>query len=165
MQLLELQLPEIQSVLFTPENGQFVATALGGPEIKLPGTDQRTKQLREIAELIMTEPVEIPVDPLAMQMQIAAGGPPPEPQIMSTVPIEPDIDDDMIHADTCREWLVDPDRGQYEKIANPPGYMNVVAHFREHNMRVQEQLMTQQAALPEETQPGDKKKLQPMESK
>jgi len=169
MTLLELQIPEIQEVLFTPENGQFVATALGGPEIKLPGTDQRTKQLREIAELVMSEPIEIPVDPLAMEMSQAVDpmAPPPEPQMMSTVSIEPDIDDDMIHADTCREWLIDPDRGQFEKIANPPGYMNVVAHFREHNMRVQEQLAAQATAQAEEEpkQPGDKAKPKPMESK
>lgn len=109
---------QILSVLFAPENSDQVARILGFPDLYIPGQHDRSRQTWEIAKLISAQPTE-GVD--------ETGNPSYEP----TVPIEPELDYDMIHIQVCKTFLLGP-RGTILKEENPGGYMNVIAHMKKH---------------------------------
>lgn len=113
MKLLQLGNEEINSVIFDPQNSQFIAEALGFPAIRIPGQIQRTKQFQEIKILLATEPIDL------------GGG-----EYLPSVDIEPDIDDDDAHIDVLTGYLVE--MGEYLKVTNPAGYQNCMAHLRMH---------------------------------
>jgi hypothetical protein len=150
MELMQLQSPEINSVLFHPENVNLLAMLFGFPELFIPGSDQRQKQLSEIKELAQAEPV-------SMGIPVEEGM---EPQMSSSVAIEPDVDEHQIHSLTCASYLVS-DAGQLLRRENPGGYQNIVMHKKEHDMFLQQQMMQQQmmqqkqAQNPPENKGGD----------
>jgi hypothetical protein len=84
-------------------------------ELKLPGEDQRVKQVLEIQELCKGEPVE---------------------ESIPTVLPEPEVDDDAVHIAVMRNFLVSA-VGLDLKRNNPPGYANCVAHLRLHQQALQ----------------------------
>jgi hypothetical protein len=132
MQLLKLNSPEINSVLYSPQNAQLLHEGIGLEELRIPGNDQRVKQQREIVELMKDEPME---DPMTGQLT-------------SSVQIEPDVDDDEIHMDTLKGFLVE--YGVDLRRENPAAYMNCVAHFQAHKQNfemMQMQQMMQQNAM------------------
>ena len=133
MNLMQLKDPTIGSILAHPENSSLVAATIGVPEMYLPGEDSRAKQLREIAELLQGQPQELP-DQMTGQMV---------PH--STVPIDPELDDNKVEAETCKAWLTG-EVGQDAKRTNPSGYANVRAHWSEHNQADQQAMMAQAQA-------------------
>jgi hypothetical protein len=146
MTLMQLNSPEINSVLFSPENAQITQSYVGLTELKIPLASQRNKQMREILILIGMEPMEPQVN-----------------NIVSTVPVEPLIDDNEVHMSVLTEFLVS-DAGQDLKQENPAGYANCLAHFLEHKNILAMQMPPPGATAPPgkngpEVKPPDNKGL------
>jgi hypothetical protein len=129
MDLLGLQREQIDYAIFHPDNVETVAQIMGMDELSVPGESDRLAELYNISELIKTEPQ---IDPMTGQI-----GP-------SVQPIQ-DLDDDMIHIQTCKSWLLS-EQGRDAQTNNPAGYANVMAHMKMHIYNVQ---MAQMAAPPE----------------
>lgn len=163
LQLIGMNNEDIAAVIRHPENAGLIAQIIGVPELYIPGDDDRSKQLMEIALLIRSEP-QMPQMPMPGQPEQSGqeqapqgqtgeseapqGGPPPQgmPQMTSSVPVEPQLDNHEIEAEICAAWLKS-EVGQDAKVNNPGGYANVLAHKGEHDMFVQQ---AQQAAQEQE---------------
>jgi hypothetical protein len=146
LNLMQMGNEDISAVIRHPENASTVARLIGVPELYIPGDDSRNKQLYEIAQLIMNAPIEG-----APMMGFDAMKQPG--QMMSSVPVTPELDDHEVEAEICRAWLRS-EVGLDARTTNPPGYANVLAHLKEH-------LMYEAASQPppdEEGAEGDTKK-------
>lgn len=137
MSLLQYKDPLIMEVFAHPENSSFVARMLGLSELYIPGDEDRNKQLNEIAKLIQEEPMEFPTGMIGPDGQ-------PQTEVMSSVQVEPDLDNHRVEAEACAVWLKS-EVGQDMKETNPAAYMNVLAHYREHKMFEAQAQATQQA--------------------
>lgn len=140
-QLVGLNNEMINSALFTPENAELLASIIGMSELKIPGAEDRIKQLLEIAELIKAQPTQDPMmDQMTGQPVIdpATGQPVLGPQ-QSTIPIEPNVDNHEVHIQVSLAWL-NGEAGRVTKETNPGGYQNVVAHLMEHNQFLMSQM-------------------------
>jgi hypothetical protein len=124
MQLLQLNNPQIMEALLSPDNLPIITSAVGIENFVIPGEDDREKQNEEIKILLRTEPT-IMENPETLQMEEAP-----------SVDIEPMIDNNEIHADICRKFLVSP-AGRLAKYENPEGYKNVLLHMQRHTQVVQ----------------------------
>lgn len=118
MELIGLNNEQINSALFRPDNTPIIAKALGSPDFNIPGKGDRDKQFYEFAELLQSGP---------------------NPDGSPTVLPELAVDDDQVHIQTCRAFLVSPS-GLAIKAANPEGYANIFAHGKAHyfNMKQME---------------------------
>jgi hypothetical protein len=134
MQLMNAANPTIMQALMAPENLPYIKRAIGLVDFTVPGLDDRNKQYEEIYSLINGEPIVLPPDEQQMIMA-ASMGQQPQPQELPTIEIEPDVDDHLIHATICREWLVS-DAGRLCKVENPGGYRNVLLHLKQHMMLI-----------------------------
>ena len=114
LKLMELNNEYINSVIYNPENARIIQDCFAMTELKIPGEDQRVKQVGEINALLQSEPID---------------------EAHSSVPIDPDIDDHQIHIVTIIAFAVDQ-VGLEEKRINPKGYANLIAHMKEHQMAV-----------------------------
>jgi len=132
MNLMQAKDPMVMAMLSHPQNNELVKKALGIPELYIPGLNDRTKQYREISQMLEQQPAPSQNSPLGM-----------EPSI---VPEE--FDDHMVEMEVCKVWL-NSSKGQKAKQENPPGYQNVVLHWKAHQMM--QQLRTD---VPNETPPG-----------
>lgn len=153
MRLMDLNNMEIINALTSPENLPFIRKVVKMPEFKLPGEDDRQKQLEEIIELMNGEPIVIPPDPM-QQVMAAQQGMPAQPAEEPSVPIDPIVDNHEIEAQICRSWLVS-EAGRLAKLEKPEGYKNVLLHMKAHMMIVAQQ-QAQQAQM-QAQQPADKK--------
>ncbi len=152
MRLMDLNNMEIINALTSPENLPFIRKIVKMPEFKLPGEDDRQKQLEEIIELMNGEPIIIPPDPV--QAAVAAQqGMPPQPTEMPSVEVDPLVDNHEIEAQICRSWLVG-EAGRLAKLEKPNGYKNVLLHMKAHMEIVAQQQAQQQAMAA--NQPADK---------
>jgi len=115
-QLMNMNNEFINQALFHPENRSFCAEVIGLPELYIPGDEDRIKQLHEILLLVQQQPLD-------------------KKGIMPSIPIAEDIDDDEVHIEVTKAWLVSPP-GQYCQQDNPSGYQNVVAHLKMHLAKV-----------------------------
>jgi hypothetical protein len=97
----------------------MIASIIGVGELYIPGDDDRNKQLIEIAKLLREQP--FPVMPSEMNPR----------GIVSSVPVQGDIDNHFIEAEICKAWLKS-EVGLDSMQTNPDGRANVEAHFREH---------------------------------
>lgn len=157
IQLMQYNSPDINAAMFHPENASLIARIIGFPELYIPGDEDRTKQLSEIAQLLTAAPImpepQMDVNALngpenafpeedqtAQPMQMG----PPQPTIMP----EQDVDNHEIHVQIIRAWC-NGEVGQSVKAENPKGYANVLAHLQMHLMMVP-------PPMPEE-QPGKEK--------
>lgn len=127
MELMEMNSPFINAALTLPENADEIQKIFAMTELKLPGADQRMKQVIENKLLMKAEP-------------ISDGIP--------SIQIDPDIDDDPIHIMACKDLLVSTE-GMDLKETNPAAYMNVVFHMKLHMMNVQ-----MKTAMQNQTPPG-----------
>lgn len=186
LQLFQGGNEDIMAVLRHPENAGLVALIIGVPELYIPGDDDRNKQLVEIGELILAEPIPAPLPPMAPPGEPAPGpegpqlpemppptGPPPSgppepgmqggedemggmPPLQSSVPIEPSLDNHEVEMITCQAWLKSDVGLQYKK-ENPAAYMNVLLHMQAHQMLYNEAMAAEQEAEAENEEGSDKK--------
>ena len=134
MQLLANPDPQIQAVLAHPENMALLKRLIGLEEFVLPDEESRTKQYREIAQMLGEAPV-------VHEEAGEAGGPPVETLLPSIVPDE-FADNHAVELEICKRWF-SSDAGQVAKIESPAGYANV----RAHGMMHQAYVLKQQGAL------------------
>jgi hypothetical protein len=138
MRLLELNNEALNEALFHPENRHTVADLVGIPEMTIPGDADRSKQLYEIYELLSGQPQQVGMNPMDGT-----------PLLQATVPVEQDIDQHDVHIAVLKEWCVS-EIGMDQKMTNPGGYMNVVAHLQNHvemqQMEMMKQMMMQGGA-------------------
>jgi len=161
MQLLGSSDPQIQSVLAHPENMALVKRMIGLEEFVIPDEESRTKQYREIAQLVAEAPVVVRSgDSASVGAQSAAadagadpwqgaGHPPstvgaglkpaptagPGDHVVEVIlpSIMPDefADNHATELEICMRWF-SADAGQVAKIEAPAGYANVRAHAMFH---------------------------------
>jgi len=131
LQLIQMQDPTIGEILIHPENASFVAELIGMPDLYIPGDDDRNKQLVEIAQMLQAEPTPMGINPMTGQEQF-----------QSSVPIDPEVDKHEIEQEICLSWLKS-DVGLEMKESNPAAWMNVRAHYMEHNAIIQQQIQAQ----------------------
>lgn len=139
MQLLENQNPKIQEAISSPENSQYISDAIGLTDFIVPGEDDRQKQYEEIRQLINSEPITQPPDPMQAQQALAMGQMPQDVELPS-VEVDPMIDNHDIEADICRRYLVSA-AGRLLKTENPMGYKNVLLHMKAHMEQIQQSMM------------------------
>ncbi|HTX14478.1 MAG TPA: hypothetical protein VMD77_04220 [Candidatus Baltobacteraceae bacterium] len=137
MQLLANPDPQIQAVLAHPENMALIKRLIGLEEFVIPDEESRTKQYREIAQMVG----EVPV----VQRDDATGV---ELLLPSIVPDE-FADNHAVELEICMRWF-SADAGQVAKIEAPAGYANVRAHamFHREYMLKQQRQAQQQIASP-----------------
>lgn len=140
MELIDKQLDPINSTIFSSDNIGFISRIVGIPELKVPGEADRDKQLHEIQELLKAEPI------MPEEGQTIPEG--QQPQIQSTVAVDPDVDNHSVHIGTIISWAVSVE-GIRTKKENPGGYANVIAHMTEHKMMAPPEM-----AAPEEKSDG-----------
>jgi len=149
MRLLELNNEALNEALFHPENRHTVAELVGVTELTVPGDADRSKQLYEIYELLQGQPQPVGINPMDGT-----------PILESTVPVEQEVDQHQVHIAVIKEWCVS-EIGMDQKMTNPGGYMNVVAHLQNHveadQMEMMKQMMMQggapQAPAPQQGSP------------
>lgn len=151
MQLLTSGSPELLQILGAPENLPIIREAIGLTDFYVPGEDDVNAEHDEIAQLLASEPIEIPPDPM-MTMQAAQMGQPLEPQMVASVDIDPIYDNHAIRFEVIRAWAIS-DAGRLAKIDNPNGYKNVLLHGIQHYEQMQMQ-MAQEAAAAQSEEKG-----------
>ena len=131
MRLIELNNQYLNTALYSPDNVSILADVLALTDLKLPGEDQRVKQVIEINDLRKEGPVD---------------------EITPTVLPEPEVDDDAVHIEVLRNFLVSS-AGLDLKRTNPPGYANCVAHLRLHLQSLQLKSIQQFGGSPPGVEP------------
>src|SRR5580698_2880454 len=151
MQMMANPDPQMQSVLAHPENMGLIKRLLGLEEFVIPDEESRTKQYREIAQLVAEAPVVrtqdvthlVAPDVAAANAASGAGesGPGVDADvILPTVIPDEFADNHAVELEICMRWF-SSDAGQAAKIEAPLGYANVRAHAMFHR----EYLLKQQA--------------------
>ncbi|MGD0403423.1 MAG: hypothetical protein ABSB66_09505 [Candidatus Acidiferrales bacterium] len=151
LQLIANPDPQIQAVLAHPENMALVKRLIGLEEFVIPDEESRTKQYREIAQLVAELPlvkrqdVTSAVNPAFKEA--VASGVDAEIILPSIMPDE-FADNHAVELEICMRWF-SSDAGQVAKIEAPLGYANVRAHALFHR----DYLQKQQAAAAPQTSP------------
>jgi hypothetical protein len=133
LQLLGSPDPEMQAVLSHPENLALVKRLIGLEELVIPDEESRTKQYREIAQLVAESPVAGPVVNNATADSIT---------VLPSIMPDEFADNHRVELEACMRWF-SSDAGQVAKIEVPAGYANVRAHAMLHKSY----LLKQQGAL------------------
>lgn len=120
--------------MYAPTNARFIKDILALDDLVLPGEDQRVKQAREITDLTKfgAEPEQAP-----------------NGEFIPSVGVDTNVDDHAVHIAVLRTYLVST-IGLDLKDTNPAGYVNCVAHLKQH----QSILLQQTAMAHESTAPG-----------
>jgi hypothetical protein len=186
LQLLGSPDPQMQGVLSHPENMALIKRLVGLEELVIPDEESRTKQYREIAQLVAEAPVvhrevvggtgepqpdffgvrrldaALPLN--SSTAGISPGSSPSDtasvPNIVETVmpSILPDefADNHVVELEICKRWF-SSDAGQVAKIEAPLGYANVRAHAMLH----QAYALKQQGAAASILRPGGPGEVSP----
>jgi hypothetical protein len=133
LQLLANPDAEIQAVIGHPENMALVKRLIGLDEFVIPGEESRTKQYREIAQMVAEGPI-VNRDP-------ASGS---ETILPSILPDE-FADDHAVELGICMRWF-SSDAGQVARIEVPAGYANVRAHAMLHKAYAMKQAAADKAS-------------------
>ena len=147
LQLIANPDPQIQAVLAHPENMALVKRLIGLEEFVIPDEESRTKQYREIAQLVAEMPlvkrqdVTGAVSP-AFQNAIASGV--DAEIILPSIMPDEFADNHAVELEICMRWF-SADAGQVAKVEAPLGYANVRAHALFHRDFLRKQ---QAAATP-----------------
>jgi hypothetical protein len=129
LQLLSSPDPEMQAVLSHPENLGLVKRLIGLEELIIPDEESRTKQYREIAQLVAESPV-------------AGNDAADSVTVLPSIMPDEFADNHAVELQACMRWF-SSDAGQVAKIEAPAGYANVRAHAMLHKSY----LLKQQGAL------------------
>jgi hypothetical protein len=119
--LVELNNEFINAALFDVPNRRTIADLLSFPDLDIPGEDQRIKQAVEINDMLKGMPVN--VDPL--------------------------VDDNSIHIETCKYYLVGQ-MGLDLKKTNPQAYQMIQQHLQQH-VQIDEQNQKQKQSQQEQS--------------
>lgn len=149
LELVGLNNEMITSILFHPENAGLISQILSIDDLYIPGDDQRNKQLEEIRQLIQAAP-EPQMDPNGQPIISPESG---QPVMQATVHIEP-VDDNSVHIAVLSAFICSA-VGQALKENNPGAYANLMLHYQEHEMALQQEQM-QQAMMANMSQGGPK---------
>lgn len=133
MQLMANPDPRLQAVLGDPSNLGLLKRLIGLDELVIPDEESRTKQYREIAQMLEEQPV--------VHANSATGA----EQILPSIAPDEFTDNHAVELDACKRWF-SSDAGQIAKIEAPAGYANVRAHAQLHEQFLRKQQM-QDAAL------------------
>jgi len=101
----------LAGMTMNPENIGAVRDIIGLYKLKIPGEQDRDKQLAEIAQMLNGMPVEI----------------------------EQFIDNHQVQLMTCQSWALSP-TGRDTKLSNPQGYQLVLQHAMMHYTAVQQMM-------------------------
>ena len=123
--MMEMKSPVFDQIIQDPNNLHLLNKSLGLVDLHIPGENDRSKQWAEIAMLIEQAPIDLDGQPLP------------------SIQIQVEIDDHMIEAQICLDFLKSGE-GQLLKEINPNGYLNVLLHFMQHKLIVDQQVMMQQ---------------------
>jgi hypothetical protein len=142
LQLLGSPDPQMQAVLAHPENTALIKRLIGLEEFVIPDEESRTKQYREIAQLVAGQPLVHRQDVTAavapdLAATAAAAGIDAEIILPSILPDE-FADNHAVELDICMRWF-SSDAGQVAKIEAPLGYANVRAHALFHRAYLRKQ--------------------------
>lgn len=166
MQLMESTDPFVQEIMGNSANVKLTKRLLGLDQFVIPDEDSETKQYREIEMMLQTAPelqIQPPLtDPATGEPQIQPDGLPSAapPKFVSSVPVDPLVDDHETEAQVCRTWL-NSDEGQIAKFENNPGYLNVRAHLEAHEQQVEVQQLKEMMAAPAAPAGGGSRKPAP----
>ncbi|MFZ3217724.1 MAG: hypothetical protein WA192_16820 [Candidatus Acidiferrales bacterium] len=141
LQLMANPDPQMQAILAHPENMALVKRLIGLEEFVIPEEESRTKQYREIAQLVAEMPVVHRQDVTAAAGPAAAAVSPGGVEAEVILPsIMPDAfaDNHAVELEICMRWF-SSDAGQVAKIEAPLGYANVRAHALFHRDYLQKQ--------------------------
>lgn len=169
MELFNLNNDQVMAMLMSPENIPYIKKAIGLSDYIIPGEDDRQKEHEEIQQLINSEPIEMPADPMMAEQAMMMGQPPPPPMRVPSVEPDFDVDNHLLAADIDRRWLVG-DAGRLCKLENPAGYENVLLHMKMHKdmdaqkmMQQAQQQMMMQPQMPPNEAGGEASPQQPPE--
>ncbi len=131
MQLLQAGNPLVMEGLMYAENLPVLAQVVGLTSFKIPGEADRQKQYEEINQLLISEPIQMPMPPMSPEMEMMGMG--MQPQELPSVQVDILLDDHIIEAEICKAWAIS-EAGRQAKMDNPIGYKNVLLHMKEHMM-------------------------------
>jgi len=114
--LIMMNNPAIESVLFNPNNAGLMKKAIGLRDLYVPGEESRTKQYAEFLQLSQAAPI-----------------PSPDGMMMLPSVIPEELDNHVVEMEVLHNILTSP-RGQKLKIENPEAYENCVLHWKFHRM-------------------------------
>ena len=183
MQLMANPDPRLQAVLGDPSNLGLLKRLIGLDELVIPDEESRTKQYREIAQLLVEHPIATsapsapasarvipnPAAPrvdgpsapaqaaspafLATSHSPLATGPDSSEKLLPSIMPDEFTDNHAVELDACMRWF-SSDAGQVAKIAAPAGYANVRAHAQMHQkFLLQQQSQAEQTAANVATPP------------
>jgi len=133
MTLLQTGQPEILNIIGAPENLPAIRSAIGLTDFFVPDEDEVEDTYDIIKQLMLSEPIMAPPDPMMEQMAISQGLPVPPPTEMPSVEPEPDIDNPALRFRICRGWLLS-EAGRQAKMDNGAGYRNVLLYAKAQKM-------------------------------
>jgi hypothetical protein len=150
MELLTMNNQMITAWLLHPENIEIIYQTFGITDMYIPGEDQRNKQLYEISEMMIAQPIPMGVDPLTGQEAFQ----PPQPSQIEM------IDDDTIHMEVIKAFL-NSTIGIDLKMTNPIAYQTIMMHYQMHMQNYQMMMAAQaeQQAI-NEAQASDTEQVQ-----
>jgi hypothetical protein len=128
MALIQNPNPIISQILQAPENLSIVHEALGLTDYYVPGEDDVIKTYDDIKTLLNGQPIPTadPMNPM-----------------VSSVEVDPDMDNHQIAFEVCRKWAIS-ETGRQAKTLNPAGYQNVLLYAKENQQIIQQNMMAQQ---------------------
>jgi len=126
LQLIANPDPQIQAMLAHPENLGLLKRLIGLEEFVLPDDESRTKQYREIAQMVAESPI--------VERNPATG----EESLAPSILPDEFADNHAVELEICKRWF-SSDAGQVAKIDAPAGYANVRTHAMLHQAYVLKQ--------------------------
>lgn len=124
-----LERPEFALMMQSPANAAAIQRLLSLGEFKMPGTQARTKQLREIE--VMLANAEMGGGPMMVLKPDPEGKGEAVPELMPTIMPDLLLDNHPVSIQTCQEWD-ESDAGQLAKLQNPNGWLDVKLHAEWH---------------------------------
>jgi hypothetical protein len=128
------------AILAEPKNAIVLKDVISIPGLVVPGADEAEKQLGEIKQLLSEAPVPnidaetayvIAAVAARVQGKPAPPKPPKEKLLRSSIPIDPEFDDNAVEYKAGKDWINTP-TGQQARVDNPDGFLNVRLHLLEH---------------------------------
>ena len=153
MELMASTDPFIQEIMGYSGNVKLTKRLLGLDQYTIPDEDSEIKQYREIEMMLQSQPAlqlgpQMTDETTGEPMVAADGQPAPSPpKFVSSVPVDPLVDDHETEAEVCRIWL-NSDEGQLAKYENPQGYLNIRAHLEAHEEQAEVQMLKDMMAAP-----------------